>query len=203
MNNIGIFLDRDGTINHEVDFLRLPTDLKLIEGSAAAIQEANKLGWKVFIITNQSGIARGILTEEQLRHIHKVLIEKLEANGAAIDAIYYCPHHPEVGQPPYRMECDCRKPKIGMLKYAVNDFNISLQNSFIIGDKLIDIQTGNNSGMTSILVLTGYGREELKHCREQNVHIDYVAENLFDAIQFVKRTVYQEQHSNTSPYLKS
>jgi len=187
MNDIGIFLDRDGTINHEVDFLDSPEELKLIDGSAEAIREANKMGWKVFIVTNQSGIARGLFSEQQLKKIHDALIEKLKSEGAFIDAIYYCPHHPEFGDAIYQIDCDCRKPKIGMLKTAANEFKISLPDSFMIGDKMIDIQTGINAGMTTILVLTGYGQEELKICKEQKIHINYVAKNLLEAVQIIKK----------------
>ncbi len=192
MNDIGIFLDRDGTINHEVDFLDSPKELKLIDGSAEAIREANKMGWKVFIVTNQSGIARGLFSERQLQKIHNVLIEKLKSEGAFIDAIYYCPHHPEFGGRIYQIDCDCRKPKIGMLKTAANEFKISLPDSFMIGDKSIDIQTGINAGMTTILVLTGYGQEEIKICKEQKIHINHVAKNLLEAIQIIKKLVIQK-----------
>ncbi|MBI1806710.1 MAG: D-glycero-beta-D-manno-heptose 1,7-bisphosphate 7-phosphatase [Ignavibacteria bacterium] len=195
MNRIGIFLDRDGTINEEVDFLRSPDNLRLIPTSADAIREANRLGWKVFVITNQSGIARGVLTEDLLKEIHQSLVAALERQHARIDAIYYCPHHPENGNAPYRRECDCRKPNTGMLAKAVKEFEIDLNQSFVIGDRMIDVQTGNNCGATSILVLTGYGKEELKLCRENNVHIGFVAENLYDAIQHVKNIVQQKQPS--------
>ncbi|MDI6766524.1 MAG: HAD family hydrolase [Bacteroidota bacterium] len=192
MNDIGIFLDRDGTINHEVDFLHSPTDLNLLPRSANAIHEANMQGWKVFIITNQSGIARGILTEDQLLVIHRTLGQELLKYNAKLDAIYYCPHHPDIGEPPFRKECECRKPKIGMLEKAAAEYNINLKNSFVIGDKMIDVQTGKNSGVTSILVLTGYGKTELELCRKQNVLPDFIANNLYDAIQFVRRTVQNE-----------
>src|SRR5262245_49590223 len=160
MNRSGLFLDRDGTINEEVDFLTDPLDLRLIPGAADAIREANESGFKVFVITNQSGIARGLLTEERLGEIHAALVSKLAESRAKIDAIYYCPHHPDLGQPPYRRECDCRKPKTGMIDQAVRSYGIDVRKSFVIGDRMIDVQTGNNSGATSVLVLTGYGREE-------------------------------------------
>jgi|ERR1041385_2789745 D-glycero-D-manno-heptose 1,7-bisphosphate phosphatase len=193
MSNIGIFLDRDGTINEEVDYLTSPDNLRLFHGSANAIREANTLGLKVFIITNQSAIARGLLTEQQLSKIHDMLVSKLRADGARLDAIYYCPHHPDFGDAPYNKDCDCRKPNIGMLERAVKEFDIDLKKSFVIGDKMTDIQTGNNAGTKTILVLTGYGKQELDLCHQQNAHIDYVAEHLPDAMQYVKRIVQQTQ----------
>ncbi|MBI1804028.1 MAG: D-glycero-beta-D-manno-heptose 1,7-bisphosphate 7-phosphatase [Ignavibacteriae bacterium] len=192
---VGIFLDRDGTINEEVDFLSNPDNLNLIPRSVDAIREANTLGFKVFIITNQSGIARGFLSEERLSEIHKRLLASLKVKHAAIDAIYYCPHHPELGNAPFVKDCDCRKPRIGMLQQAATEFNVDLTRSFVIGDRMIDIQTGNNAGATSILVLTGYGKEELDLCRQNNVPIACIANDLFDAMEFVKRTAQHKQPS--------
>jgi len=193
MNNISLFLDRDGTINYEVDYLSSLTDIKLIPGSMEAIKEAKMLGWMVFVVTNQSGIARGILTEEKLSEIHNALQSELRKDHVSIDAFYYCPHHPDIGQSRYRKKCMCRKPDIGMLKQAQNDFNVDMTKSFFIGDKMIDIQTGNNCNIKSILVLTGYGNDEYKLCIANNVKIDYVANNLYDAVQYVKRTEITDQ----------
>jgi D-glycero-D-manno-heptose 1,7-bisphosphate phosphatase len=195
MNRIGIFLDRDGTVNEEIDFLRSPGELRLIPGSADAIRQANGLGWKVFIITNQSGIARGYLTEEQLAGIHRALTGELEKASARIDAIYYCPHHPDFGEPPYRRECDCRKPGTGLLTLAAKEFGVDISKSFVIGDRMIDVQTGINSGATPVLVLTGYGKQELALCREHDVPVQIVAENLLEAVQYIKRVVHEEQTS--------
>jgi D-glycero-D-manno-heptose 1,7-bisphosphate phosphatase len=191
MKNIGVFLDRDGTINEEVDYLTSPNDLRLIPGSTDAIREAKNAGFKVFITTNQSGVARGFITEEQLTRIHKTLIEKLQEDNAHLDAIYYCPHHPEIGEAPYRKDCECRKPNTGMLIRAAKEFNLDLTKSFVVGDMMIDVQTGNNAGAISILVLTGYGQKELELCRHNNVHIDYVAKDLLDAIQYIRHAVQQ------------
>lgn len=189
--DIGVFLDRDGTINDEVDFLSTPDEIHLIEGSDKAIREANQLGLKVFIVTNQSGIARKLLTEKQLLTIHTTLVKMLNKRGAHIDAIYYCPHHPELGELPYRTECECRKPKIGLLQRAAQEFHIDLTKSFVIGDRMIDVQTAHAANATSILVLTGYGKAELELCRENNVRIDHVADNLEEAIVIVKRSLMQ------------
>ena len=192
---IGLFLDRDGTINEEVDFLSSPNELRLIPCSAAAIHEANQLGLKVFITTNQSGIARGMLTEHDLTEVHNKLLSLLRNEQAHIDAVYFCPHHPDFGNPPYRRECDCRKPNIGMLEQAAKEFDIDLHKSFVVGDRLIDIQTGNNAGAVSILVLTGYGKEEQKLLQQNHVRVDHTANDLHDAVQYIKRALHQEQPS--------
>ena len=194
-NTAGIFLDRDGTINEEVEFLSTPDQLRLIPGSAEAIRDANAAGFNVFIITNQSGIARGLLSEQQLSDIHSHLLEILRTHQATIDAVFYCPHHPEMGAAPYRRECDCRKPRTGMLVRAAAEFNVDLTQSFVIGDRMFDIQAGNNAGCTSILVLSGYGKEELDLCRKNNVPIGHVANNLYAAMQFIKSIATQQQHS--------
>lgn len=193
MTGIGLFLDRDGTINEEVDFVTSAKQLHLISGSAEAIREANELGLKVIIITNQSGVARGLLTEEQLLEIHKDMLDQLDELGAHIDAIYYCPHHPEVGVGKYKTECECRKPKGGMLELAAREFSLNLAKSFVIGDRMIDVQTGNNAGASSILVLTGYGRKELELCKENGARIDFIAEDLKDAMNHVRSKLEQKQ----------
>lgn len=189
MAQTGIFIDRDGTINDEVDFLRNPDQLKLIPRSAEAITELNRLGLRIFILTNQSGIARGILTEDDLRGIHARLLQMLESRNARVDRIYYCPHHPEGSIKQYSIECDCRKPKTGMLQKAAKEYGIDLSRSYIIGDKMTDIQAGNNCGARAILVLTGYGKTELEDCRKNGAGLDHVADDLYDAVQFIKRGI--------------
>lgn len=185
--SIAIFLDRDGTINEDVNFLSSPEQLVLIDGSAEAIKMINELGLKVIVFTNQSGIARGYLTEDDLHRIHKRLDELLAQRGARIDAYYYCPHHPTEGNGEYRVECECRKPKDGMLQRASREQNIDLKKSFVIGDRCIDVQAGRTAGATTILVLTGYGREEYKKCKDENSEPDFVAENLKEAVEIVKK----------------
>lgn len=190
--HIGIFLDRDGTINEEVNYLSSPVKLRLIPGSADAIREANDLGIKVFIVTNQSGIARGILTEDRLKEVHDRLLSLLRKEEAHINAIYYCPHHPDHGDARYRKRCSCRKPKIGMLERAAKEFDVDLSKSFVIGDRMIDVQTGNNAGAISILVLTGYGERERNLLPKNRVRAKIIADNLYDAMQHVKKRISPE-----------
>ncbi|HUL43121.1 MAG TPA: D-glycero-beta-D-manno-heptose 1,7-bisphosphate 7-phosphatase [Bacteroidota bacterium] len=189
MGHVGIFLDRDGTINEEVDFVRSTEEFHLIEGSAPAIRELNQQRWRVFVVTNQSGIARGYLTEAQLAEIHSKLEHELHAHGAAIDAIYYCPHHPEFGTPPYRAVCDCRKPNIGMMTRAIHEFDLDPDQLFVVGDRLLDMQMGSAAGARCILVLTGYGKKEQELCETEGSSPDYVADNLYGAVQYIKRSL--------------
>jgi D-glycero-D-manno-heptose 1,7-bisphosphate phosphatase len=194
MNDIGIFLDRDGTINEELEYISNPDKVILIPGSADAIREANMLGLKVFVISNQSGVARGFVKEDELVLVNNRLVELLNEKNAHLDAIYFCPHHPEYGEPPYRMFCDCRKPSAGMLKQAEAEFSIDLKKSFVIGDRIVDIQTALTVGAKSILVLTGYGKNEYERVKSENISVDYIAKDLFDAMQFVKKSLNQIQN---------
>lgn len=191
--NVGIFFDRDGTINTEVDYLSSPEELELIPGAAEAIRGANELGVKVFIITNQSGISRRLFTEADLKKIHSRLEEMLLRRGAKVDAIYYCPHHPESGFPPYNIECECRKPSTGMLRAAAKEFGVDLPRSFVIGDKLVDVMAGENAGCTSILVLTGYGAAEKEDCIKRT-NVAHIAENASGAWHFIKERLRHADH---------
>ena len=184
-NNIGIFLDRDGTINVEIYFLKNPDELALIPGAAQAIREMNALGVKVFVITNQSGIARGYLTEEDLHLVNKRLVELLQQENAFLDAIYYCKHYFEESAPAEE-KCTCRKPNIGMLQQAEKEFGIDLKKSFVVGDRFVDVNAGKNAGAISILVRTGYGEESLQWAIDNNISVDCVANNLYDAWQRIK-----------------
>ena len=194
VDQVGLFFDRDGTLNTELDFLSRPEELQLIPNAARAIREANDFGVKVFVITNQSGIARGLFTEVDLAAIHKRLISMLGHEGARVDAIYYCPHHPTYGQTPYKKACNCRKPKPGMLKQAAKEFGIKLSSSFVIGDRCIDMQAGKAAGCTTALVLTGYGSVEPRDCGTAHT-VDFVARDAYEAWLHIKEVLTQRPHS--------
>ncbi len=178
-----VFLDRDGTIIREVDYLRSVAQLRLLPGAAAAIRRLNNAGFMVIITTNQSGIARGLLTEADLSKINAVLCKRLSARGATIDAIYYCPHHPEIGIPPYRRRCQCRKPAPGMLLRAAKDLQLDLSHSYSVGDSERDLAAGRKVGARTVLVRTGYGRK----IQPDKVEADYIAHNLADAADWIIR----------------
>ena len=185
-----VFLDRDGTINEEVDFLRTPDELLLVPGAAQAIRKLNDRGIKTCIISNQSGVARGYLTEEELVPIHETLRSLLEAEGGAVvDRIYYCPHHPTEGQPPHNVACDCRKPGAGMLRRGERELNVDLKHSFVVGDRIVDIQAGKSVGSTTLLVLTGYGRKSVEQCRAAGVEPDFVTQSLPQAVDCILELV--------------
>lgn len=155
-----VFLDRDGTINLEVDYLSRVEEFQFIPGAPLAIKRLKDAGFLLVVVTNQSGIARGYYDESALERIHQHMHEELEKFGVAIDACYFCPHHPEHGVGPYKRECTCRKPFPGMLFQAAKELDIDLSASFMVGDKIADVKAGIEAGCTPILVLTGYGQKE-------------------------------------------
>lgn len=177
-NNKGqkaVFLDRDGTICEEVNYLARPEDLRLFPFSAEAVKLLNDGGFLVILITNQSGIARGFFDEKSLHEIHAKLKNELAEEHAKLDAVYFCPHNSADN-------CACRKPQTGMIERAKQDFLLDLENSWIVGDKAIDVETGLNAKMKTALVLTGYGQMEVE---KSKIKPDLTAENLLQAVKII------------------
>ena len=159
-----IFLDRDGTINKYVGFLKSIDEFELFPGVTEAIKKINASGYLTIVVTNQPVIARGEVTLSELKLIHNKMETLLGTEGAYLDAIYYCPHHPHKGYegeiPKLKIDCDCRKPKPGMLLKAAGDFHIDLSNSWMIGDGENDIKAGKAAGCNSALIGEGkYGQD--------------------------------------------
>ncbi|HIJ95226.1 MAG TPA: D-glycero-beta-D-manno-heptose 1,7-bisphosphate 7-phosphatase [Desulfuromonadales bacterium] len=154
-----VFLDRDGTINVEKDYLFRIDDFEFIAGVPEAIQSLNRAGFFVVVVTNQSGVARGYYTEEDVENLHRHIARELDKIGARVDAWLYCPHHPD-GRGSYALPCTCRKPLPGMLIEAARRYDLDLPSSIMIGDKYADIAAGQAVGCRTILVRTGYGVEE-------------------------------------------
>jgi len=183
-----VFLDRDGTINEEVGYLHEVERLCLIPGAALAIKRLNDHGMLAVCISNQSGVARGYHSEDAVREINTRLEELLGAEGARLDGIYFCPHHPTEGEYPYRIDCGCRKPGTGMIEQAASDLSIDLTRSFLIGDRLTDIKTAHNAGVRGVLVLTGYGGEEIAQVHKgYPVVPDHVSRNIAAAVDWILR----------------
>ncbi len=155
-----VFLDRDGVINEEVEYLHDPKDLRLIPGAARAIRMLNELKIPVIVVTNQAGVARGYYPESQVAVLHEALSQELEKEGAHIDRFYYCPHHRAAGKGKYAVDCDCRKPKPGLLAKAAKDLGLNLSRCVVIGDKASDLGAGVSAGCRTILVMSGYGKEQ-------------------------------------------
>jgi D-glycero-D-manno-heptose 1,7-bisphosphate phosphatase len=153
-----VFVDRDGTLNREVDYLRRVDDLRLLPGAAAALRSLTAAGFAVVVVTNQSGVARGLIAPAVLTAIHHALQRRLAAAGGRLAGIYVCPHHPVAGTPPLRRRCRCRKPAPGLVRRAVRELGLDLARSYCVGDSPADLGLAAATGTRGVLVLTGYGR---------------------------------------------
>lgn len=172
-----VFLDRDGTINVEKDYLHRIEDFRFITGAQDALRCLQAAGFLLIVVTNQSGVARGFFPREAVCRLHEHMQQLLQQVGVSIDGFYICPHHPTEGQGPYRVDCDCRKGAPGMLLQAAADHGIDLSRSWMIGDKLADVEAGVAAGCHSVLVRTGYGAE-----MESRVSSRFPSVRVFDSI---------------------
>jgi D-glycero-D-manno-heptose 1,7-bisphosphate phosphatase len=179
-----IFLDRDGTLSHEVGYVNHPSRFRLYPWSVDAVRAINHAGWLAVLVTNQAGVARGYFPETVLEQVMEGLEDTLAAGGARFDATYVCMHHPTVGEAPYRRDCDCRKPRPGMLRRAEADLGADLARSWVIGDRRSDLQLAWSVGSRGALVRTGYGRGELEHLAPTwDRPPDLVAANALEAVE--------------------
>ena len=184
MKRPAVFIDRDGTISEEVGYVNHPSRFELYPYSSEAVRLLNENGWLAIVVTNQAGVARGYFSEDVVKQVHRELNRKMGESSARLDAIYYCAHHPTVGEPPYRLDCDCRKPKAGLIEQAARDFGIDLGSSWMVGDRYSDIELARNAGVRSAFVLSGYGRGEWEYQRQNWKHEpDLVSDNLLDAVK--------------------
>ncbi len=183
MTNAAVFFDRDGTLIEDPGYLNHPDQVKLLDGTAEVLKELKLMGYQAVIITNQSGVARGIVSEEMLGRIHERLTELLAQKGATLDGIYYCPYHPEGVIPKYRQDSDWRKPEPGMLLAAAEDMNIDLTRSWMIGDSPRDVEAGRRAGCRTILLRsTGAGPDETGEDGP-----DGIAVNIREAANMIKK----------------
>ena len=177
-----VFLDRDGTINVEVSYLHRVEDVQLIKNVPEAINLLNHNGYKVIVLSNQSGVARGYFSEEDVRGVNREIDRLIRLKGGEIEDFYFCPHYLGGKIQKYAIQCSCRKPGIGMIGRAAQDYDIDISNSYMIGDKASDVKMANNAGCRSILVKTGYGLEE---CSNIAIEADFIAEDLLDAAKWI------------------
>lgn len=178
-----VFLDRDGVINEYVGLLHRIDDMRLIPGAADAIKRLNGSDYLAIVVTNQPAIARNMCSPEELKFIHNKMESLLGTNGAKIDALYYCPHHPDKGypeeRPEFKIDCECRKPATGMIHLATEQFNIDLSASFLVGDSSRDIECGKNAGLHTIGVKTG------EACADNKTPPDHICEDIVEAVEFI------------------
>lgn len=176
----GVIVDRDGTINLERGYLNDPAEVKLLPGSGEALALLNAADIPIVIITNQSGIGRGIITLAEFESVNQTMWDALQVHGARYDGLYYCPHDPTV-----EPSCTCRKPRVGLLLQAAVDLRLDLSRSYVVGDKRSDIETGKAAGSHTVLVLTGFGLLTRQELESSGVQPDYIADDLLDACRWI------------------
>jgi D-glycero-D-manno-heptose 1,7-bisphosphate phosphatase len=183
-----VFVDRDGTLIEEVGYLDRVDRLALYPWTTDAIRALNRAGLPVVLVSNQSGIARGFFTEAVVDEVHARLAALLEAGGAHIDAYYYCPHHPDGKVPGYRQECDCRKPKRGLVDRAATALGVDPARSFVVGDRWLDVGLAKTIGGRGVLVRTGYGADEERRPPE-GLSADAIVDNFAGAASWILRNL--------------
>jgi D-glycero-D-manno-heptose 1,7-bisphosphate phosphatase len=186
MKKRAVFLDRDGTLNVDVGYPRDFAQITLFPWSAEAVRRINVAGFVAVVVTNQSGVGRGFFSEEELQTLHRRMVEALAADGARLDAVYYCPQYDYAAEPRYRGGCACRKPTPGMAEQASRDFGLDLAASYMIGDKIEDVQLGLAFGGTPILVRTGYGESSAVRLEALGLRAAAVVPHLLDAVAWLE-----------------
>jgi D-glycero-D-manno-heptose 1,7-bisphosphate phosphatase len=190
MSSYAVFLDRDGTINEDPGYLGDPNNVKLFPGTGEALSLLqNKLNFKLIVISNQSGIARGIITKEMVDSVNRRINELLSADNAKIDAFYYCPFHPDFSA---AEKCTCRKPSPELVLKAARNLNIDLSGSYFVGDAVTDIECGFNARLKTILVKTGYGVESFSILQKQNKFPTFVAKNIGEISSIIQKDLSGE-----------
>lgn len=180
-----VFLDRDGTMLHDVGYLSRFEDLRWYPWTIDAVRLLNRAGFLVCVTTNQSGIALGFCTDVFVRRVHDTMAADIDAAGGRVDAWFYCPHHPQAQIDALRLECDCRKPKPGMIQQAQARFAIDVAQSYVIGDKSADVALAAGVGARGVLVRTGYGEAELVRHGGRVPGATHVAADLLDAVTWI------------------
>lgn len=180
-----VFLDRDGTINVDVGYPRDFAQVTIFPWSAAAIRRINAAGFAVVVVTNQSGVGRGFYSESELQTLHREMAAALAAEGARLEAFYYCPHYEFAAEAAYRGSCGCRKPAAGMAERAARDLGLDLAASYMIGDKVEDVQLGRAFGGTPILVRTGYGEISVRRLEALGQKPAFIAAHLLEAVDWI------------------
>jgi len=192
MKKKAVFLDRDGTINKDVGYPGSFSAIEIYPYSFEAVRKLNEAGLATVIVTNQSGIGRGLILEKNLKEIHEKMRALFAQHNAHFDGIYYCPHYLFSPNPEYKDDCQCRKPNPGMADQAAKDLNIDTTQSYIVGDKVEDILFGLNIQAKPILCLTGFGQESLPKLKEKGIKPVYVAQNLLEAVEWILRQEKKE-----------
>jgi D-glycero-D-manno-heptose 1,7-bisphosphate phosphatase len=186
MTQPAVFLDRDGTINEQMGYINHISRFVLLPGIGEAIRQLNQNGFLVIIVSNQSGVARGYFPVDLVYQVHDRMREELRKQGAHIDGIFFCPHHPRGVVREYACECTCRKPGTGMIEQALKEFPVDVKRSYVVGDKYSDLEMGRRCGIPSILVETGYGKGEAAYIMPRKAWPpDSIAADLLEAVHWI------------------
>ncbi len=186
MKKPAVFIDRDGTINEQRGYINHLSRFELLPGVTGAVKLLNKNNFFAIIVTNQSGVARGYYPVSLVHQVHELMTKSLDREGARIDGIFYCPHHPRGILPEFTADCDCRKPKTGLVNQALKAFDIDMSNSYVVGDRYVDIELAIRMNLKGVLVKTGYGLGEMEYViPDMPVKPDHVAEDLLDAVKWI------------------
>lgn len=194
MSRPAVFIDRDGTINEQMGYINHPSRFVLLPGAAEAVKILNDNGFACFVVSNQSGVARGYFPIELVYEVHDHMQELLAAKGARLDGIFFCPHHPQGTVPEYAISCRCRKPRTGLIEQARGELAIDMHSSYVIGDRCQDLEMARRAGLEGVLVLTGYGRGEREYILpRERVRPAYIAEDLLDGARWVINSKEQKK----------
>ena len=186
MKKPAVFIDRDGTINEQRGYINHLSRFELLPGVIDAVKLLNKNNFFAIIVTNQSGVAFGYYPVSLVHQVHQLMTKSLEREGATIDGIFYCPHHPKGTVPEFTADCDCRKPKTGLVSLALEAFDIDMSNSYVVGDRYVDIELAIRLNLRGVLVKTGYGLGEMEYViPDMPLKPNHVAEDLLDAVKWI------------------
>ena len=180
-----VFVDRDGTINEQMGYINHPSRFVILPGVPEAIGLLNRNDYLVIVVSNQSGVARGYFPIDLVHEVHDLLNTTLSGKGCAVDGIFFCPHHTRGIIPEFRRECDCRKPKTGLVEKARKAFDIDMSNSYVVGDRYLDMELASRLNLKGILVKTGYGRGEIEHILPGKQQPAYIAKDLLHAAKLI------------------
>jgi len=186
MSRPAVFLDRDGTINEQMGYINHPSRFVLLPRAAEAIRVLNESGFTSVVVSNQSGVARGYFPLELVHEVHGLMKKFLSQEGARLDGIFFCPHHPQGVIAEYAISCACRKPGTGLIEQAKKQLDIDMSRSYVIGDRCQDLEMARRAGLEGVLVLTGYGRGEREYILPRaTVRPAHIAEDILDAVRWI------------------
>jgi D-glycero-D-manno-heptose 1,7-bisphosphate phosphatase len=185
MKKPAVFLDRDGTINEQMGYINHVSRFVLLKGASEAVRLLNQSGWLAIVVSNQSGVARGYFPIHVVHEVHRHMAGLLKREGAYVDAIYFCPHHPSGKVQEYRRSCRCRKPDTGLIEESIKHFDIDPSGSFFVGDRCSDMELAKRANLRGILVKTGYGLGEIQYVLPRTRLQPIIADDLLSAVRLI------------------